>query len=296
MGNDLEGKTREGNFLRFAVLALGIMGVSTGSIFVRLADTHPLVKCLYRTLFASLIFLPFAIRRRAEFKTLTRRDLSLGLLSGVLLSLHFTTWITSLDYTTVASSVILVDLVPVWVALINLIMGKGRPSRIMWACIFLSVIGASIVGYGDFSFSGDALLGDMLALVGGIFAAGYIYCGGEVRHKLSLPSYAVLCYGSSAVIILASVLALGLEITGFSGKTWGALLGMALLAQVVGHSSYNWALGYFSTGFISITLLGEPIGSSILAYFLFGEYPAGFKLVGFALLIASIVVSARAET
>jgi drug/metabolite transporter (DMT)-like permease len=202
---------------------------------------------------------------------------------------------TSLDYTAVASSVMLVNTVPVWIVLINFATGKGRPSRVMRLCILLSVAGTFIVGYGDLSSGGNSLFGDALALVGGVMAAAYIFCGGEVRSKLSLASYATLCYGACAVVMWAVVLAMRLEIAGFTTETWLAFLGMAVLAQVVGHSSYNWALGYFSTGVVSIALLGEPLGGAILAYIMFGEFPAGVKLAGFALLIAAIVISARAE-
>jgi drug/metabolite transporter (DMT)-like permease len=278
------------------VLFMGILGVSTGAIFVRLAETHPFVKSAYRVTFASLILLPYALCfHRDELRRLSRRDVAFTLLSGFFLSIHFATWVTSLDYTTVASSVILVDTIPVWMAFINMAAGRGKPSRVMWFCITLSVIGASIVGYGDLAFSGKALWGDFLALVGGAMAAAYIFCGGEVRKKLSLAPYVALCYSACAILMWALVLALGLEISGFSNKTWLAILGMTLLAQVLGHSCYNWALGYFSTGFVSIALLGEPIGSAILAYFLFNEYPTGFKLVGFAILAASIILSAREE-
>ncbi|MDR1943919.1 MAG: DMT family transporter [Synergistaceae bacterium] len=288
--------SRARKLIPFIVLLFGVAGVSTGSIFVRLADAHPFVKSAYRVTIASLVFLPFALAfNRNEFRNLKPRDFALTVLSGAFLAFHFATWISSLDYTTVASSVILVDTIPIWIALINLLLGKGRPSRTMWLCIFMSVAGASIIGFGDLSFSGDALFGDALALIGGVMAAAYIYCGGEARNKLGLAPYAVLCYGSCSVIMWGVVFIMGLDAAGFTADTWIAILGMGILSQVVGHSSYNWALRYFSTGFVSIALLGEPIGSAILAYFLFDEYPAGFKLAGFALVIASIVMSGRAE-
>jgi drug/metabolite transporter (DMT)-like permease len=282
--------------LSLFVLTIGILGVSTGAVLARLAIAHPFVKSAYRVSFAALVITPIAVAfYRDEFRRLVRRDVVFTLLAGFFLSLHFAAWISSLDHTTVASSVILVDTLPVWTALINMASGRGKPSRGMWFCIALSLAGVSIVGQGDLAVSGRALWGDFLALLGGAAAAAYIFCGGEVRKKISLVPYAALCYGSSAVIMWAVVLAMNLPTTGFSRETWAAFLGMAILAQVIGHSCYNWALGYFSTGFVSISLLGEPIGSAVLAYFLFGEYPTGFKLIGFALLTASIVMSALEE-
>jgi drug/metabolite transporter (DMT)-like permease len=286
----------KGKFFPFIVLVIGMTGVSSGAIFARLALAHPFVKSAYRLSFAALVFWPAALLFHGdEFKKLRRRDLTITLLSGAFLSMHFATWMTSLDYTTVASSVMLVNTIPIWIALINALLGKGAPTPAMWFCILFAVTGSSIVGYGDLSFNGDALFGDTLAVAGGIAAAAYIVCGGEVRAKLSLFPYAALCYGAAALILWGAVFIMGLDVTGFTTETWLAFIGMSLMAQVFGHSSYNWALGYFSTGFVAIALLGEPIGAAVLAYFLFDEYPTGLKLAGLVILLVSIVIAARSE-
>ncbi|MDR1514451.1 MAG: DMT family transporter [Synergistaceae bacterium] len=280
----------------FMILLMGVVGVSTGSIFARLAQAHPLVKSAYRLSLALIILWPAALLlHKDEFKKLGRRDLAVTMLSGVFLALHFATWMSSLDYTTVASSVMLVNTIPIWIALLNAALGKGFPSFSMWLCMLCATVGASIVGYGDLSFSGEALWGDALALAGGIAAAAYIICGGEVRAKLSLLPYTALCYGTAALIIWCAVLLMDLKVTGFGTETWLAFTGMAFLSQVIGHSSYNWALRYFSTGFVAIGLLGEPIGAAVLAYFLFDEYPSGFKLAGLVILLVSIVIAAKSE-
>ncbi|MDR1471198.1 MAG: DMT family transporter [Synergistaceae bacterium] len=278
------------------VLAVGVMCISTGSIFARLADAPALVKSAYRVGIASLVFIPAALAyHRDEFRRLTRRDVCVTMLSGMFLSLHFAAWISSLDYTTVASSVILCNTIPIWIAVVNIALGRGRPGRTMWISILLSVTGACIVGYGDMSFDRNALFGDALALVGAIGGAVYIMCGAESRKKLSLTAYAALCYGFSAVVLFCAVLLAGCPLTGYAPSTWGAFAGLALMSQVLGHSSYNWALGYFSAGFIAIMLLGEPLGSSILAFLLFREMPTAMKLAGCAILMASIVLAARSE-
>jgi drug/metabolite transporter (DMT)-like permease len=222
--------------------------------------------------------------------------LALCVASGLFLALHFATWIASLDYTSIASSVILVDTIPIWVALFNLALGAGSVSRRMWASVLLSVAGAAAVGYGDIAFEGDALKGDALAIAGAVSAAIYIMCGKAVRKKLGLVPYIALCYGSAAVFLWGAVLIGGYRLTGFSGVTWGAFIGSAVMSQILGHSSYNWALGYFSAGFVGIMLLGEPIGSAILAYFLFGEVPTPVKFAGFALLLTAIVMAAKEES
>lgn len=288
----LKGK----NFLPIFVMILGVMGISSGAIFARLADAHPLVICAYRVGIASCAIVPFALFFNwREYRRLERADVLRTLFAGLFLACHFAAWITSLSYTTVASSVVLVNTIPIWVTLINFLRGVQRPSRRMCSCVLLSFLGAAIVGYGDLSFSGEALWGDFLALAGAVFAAAYILFGKEVRKKLNLMPYVALCYASAAFLLWAVVLAMGLEISGFSQTTWGAFFGMALFSQILGHSSYNWALRYFSAGFVAILLLGEPIGSAVLAYFLFDEIPAPIKFIGFVLLLSSILLIAREE-
>lgn len=278
------------------MLILGVMGVSSGSIFARLADADSLVICAYRVGIASCVLVPIAfLFNRHEYRTLERGDFLRTFAAGFFLACHFATWITSLSYTTVASSVVLVNTIPIWVALIDFFRGVHRPSRKMWFCVLLSFAGAAIVGYGDLSFSGEALWGDSLAVAGAVFAAGYILCGKEVRKKLTLMPYVALCYGTAAILLWSVVLVLGLRITGFPTATWGAFFGMAIFSQVIGHSSYNWALRYFSAGFVAIMLLGEPIGGALLAYFLFDEVPTPIKFAGFALLLFSIVAASREE-
>jgi drug/metabolite transporter (DMT)-like permease len=278
------------------VLAIGVACISFGAIFARYADSPPLVKCAYRVGISAAIAVPFAlIFHRREYRGLSRREICLNVLSGLFLALHFAAWITSLDYTSVASSVILVDTIPIWTAIFNLVFGIAKPSRTMWFCVFLSVAGAAIVGYGDISFDRRALFGDALAVAGGAAAAAYIICGREARRKLGLVPYIGLCYGTAALALWAAVIVMGYPVTGFSAVTWGAFAGSALMSQLFGHSSYNWALGYFSSGFVGIMLLGEPIGSAILAYILFDEIPTPVKFAGFALLLTAIVTAAGDE-
>ena len=279
------------------VLTVGVMCISFGSIFARFADAPSLVKSAYRIGLADVIVVPYAlIFHRREYLALSRKEFCLCVASGFFLALHFATWIASLDYTTVASSVILVDTIPIWIALFSVAAGTARMSGKMWASVLLSFTGACIVGYGDISFSGESLKGDALAIAGAVLAAMYIMCGREARKKLGLVPYVALCYGSAAVFLWAAVLVGGYPLTGFTNVTWAAFIGSAVMAQILGHSSYNWALGYFSAGFVGIMLLGEPLGSAILAYFLFDEVPTPVKFAGFALLLCAIVIAAREES
>ncbi|MCL2684316.1 MAG: DMT family transporter, partial [Synergistaceae bacterium] len=292
--NDLRGMPPA---VPIVVLTVGVMCISFSSIFARYADAPALVKSAYRVGFSALIVVPYAFFfHRREYGAMSRRDFGLCAASGFFLAVHFATWIASLDYTTIASSVILVNTIPIWIALFGIATCSVLMSSRMWVSVMLSFLGAGIVGYGDISFSGEALKGDMLAVAGAMSGAGYILCGRTARKKMGLVPYIALCYGSAAVFLWGAVLVCGYRVTGFSNVTWGAFIGSAVMSQILGHSSYNWALGYFSAGFVGIMLLGEPLGSTILAFFLFGEAPSPVKLAGCALLLCAIAIAAKEES
>ncbi|MBW2437454.1 MAG: DMT family transporter [Deltaproteobacteria bacterium] len=284
-------------FNPYLALIIGTMAVSTGAIFARLADAPSLVIAAYRLGIASLILAPVTWwKAREEIASLSKRDLKLAVISGFFLALHFATWISSLDYTSVANSVVLVNTNPLWVGLLTPFIAKEKVKRAALISIVISVIGGAIIGYGDFATGGKALLGDGLALAGSLCAAVYLLLGRTLRRKLSLLPYIFICYGSAAVILWVIVLSLGLPISGFSTSTVAAFWGMALIAQIMGHSTYNWALKWLSAGLIAVSLLGEPIGSTILAYILFDEGLTVYKIVGGGIILSAIYIAASTET
>ncbi len=279
------------------ILVVGIFAVSTGAIFVRLADAPALVIAAYRCTLATLLLAPLAwMRSREELRRLSRREWGLALVSGFFLALHFAAWISSLDYTTVASSVLLVNTNPLWVGLLTPFLSSDRLTRLTVLGIAISVVGGIVIGAGDFRIGGQTLLGDGLALLGAITVTFYLLIGRRLRQGVSLLTYVVLCYGAAALILLAIVLLLGLPLTGYSRETYFWLLALALIPQLIGHSSYNWALGWFSASFIAVTLLGEPIGSTLLALFILHERPDPATLQGGVLILLGIYLAARGET
>jgi drug/metabolite transporter (DMT)-like permease len=274
-------------------LVTGVLAVSTGAIFVRLSEAHPLVTAAWRVGLATLFIAPFAWwRARAELRALTRADLALAMLSGVFLALHFATWIASLSHTSVANSVVLVNTNPVWVALLTPWLTRDRVSRRAWLGVLVSVAGAGVIGWGTIAGGSRAWLGDGLALAGGLAAAGYLLLGRRLRERLSLLAYITVCYSSAAVVLWVAVLTAGLPCTGFPLPTWGALLGMAVISQCLGHSSYNWALKHFGASVIAVSLLGEPVLSSLAAWWLFGEVLNGTQAIGAAFILTGIYLSA----
>lgn len=277
-------------------LVTGVLAVSTGAIFVRLAEAPAMVIAAYRVGLASLILAPIAWwRARDELLSLEKHDYLLAGLAGLFLALHFATWISSLNYTSVANSVVLVNTNPLWVGLLTPLISKDRLTLMTKISIVVCVIGGVVIGIGDFATGGQALWGDFLALVGSICAAMYLLLGRNLRRKLSLLAYIFLCYGSAAIILCPFVIVLRLPVVGFSTGTYAALVSMALIPQIIGHSSYNWALKWFSASFIAVTLLGEPIGATILAYIIFGETLTWAKFVGGSLILAAIYLAARGE-
>jgi len=278
------------------ILILGIIGVSTGSIFARLADAPALVTAAYRVGLASLILVPLAAwKARDELRSLSFGDIRLAVLSGFFLALHFATWISSLDYTAIANSVVLVNTVPLWVGLFTPLIAKERLARATLISIIISVGGGVIIGFGDFATGGRALLGDLLAVIGAICAAIYLLIGRNLRRKLSLISYVALCYGSAALFLWLVVLVLKLPLTGYSTQTVAAFWAMALISQILGHTSYNWALKWFSAGFVAVALLGEPIGATLMAYIIFDEGLTWAKFIGGLFILSAIYIAAAGE-
>jgi len=280
----------------YFALVSGVIAVSTGAIFARLAEAPALVIAAYRVGLAAVILAPLAFWKvRREIYRLSGNDVLLSIVSGVFLALHFAAWISSLDYTSVANSVVLVNTNPIWVALMTPLITAERMNRASFGSIAISVAGVVIIGSDDWATGNDALWGDFLAIIGGVCAAMYLLLGRKLRQKLSLLAYIFVCYGSAAAILWLMVLLLQLPVSGFSTSTWAAFGAMALITQLVGHSSYNWALKWVGTGLIAVSLLGEPIGSTLLAYFIFDEGLTWMKMIGGGLILAAIYLAAINE-
>lgn len=276
------------------VLSLGVFAISTGAIFARMAEAPPLVIAAYRVGLATLFLLPFTARRAVrEIASLDRSDILRGVASGVFLALHFATWISSLFYTSVASSVVIVNAIPLWTGLLSPLMTGDPFSPSLKKGLLLALPGAVIISWGDFALGWSALWGNFLALQGSFFAALYILLGRKVRPRISLGSYVTLNYGTAAVVLWIVVLAFGLPVAGYSTGTWSAFFLMALVPQLLGHSSYNWALRWLTGGTVALCLLGEPVGSSLLAALFLGEPITLVKVLGGGLILAGIYLASK---
>jgi drug/metabolite transporter (DMT)-like permease len=295
------------------VIVFGILAVSTGSIFVRYAQVYApsIVIAAYRLGLATLFLVPVAlIKHRSDLVNIQGRNRWLAIGSGIFLALHFVTWISSLEFTTVVSSVVLVSTAPIWVALLSPITVKEPLTKPILIGMGLAFGGVIVVGVSDVcsidsgkllcpSFNdfirGGAFIGDLLALAGAWMAAGYLLIGRRLRGGISLVPYIFVVYGIAAIVLIGLMFASGQSAIGYPPQTYVWLILLALVPQLMGHSSFNWALGYLSAAFVSITLLGEPIGSAVLAYILLDETPTILKIIGAILILAGIFVASRGE-
>lgn len=297
------------NFPPQLMLLLGILAVASASLLIRFAqrEVSSLIIAAYRMGLSGLILIPFAIPRyKAELRRLSRRELLLAAFAGVLLAMHFATWILSLEYTSVASSVVLVTTNPLWVALLAPFVLKERLTRLIVIGLLVALIGTVVIGISDACQQtaaglacpplrefvlGKAFWGDLLALAGAWSGAGYILIGRSLRPKLSLTPYIFLVYGLAGLVLIAMVAGSGQPAFGFSPVIYLYLLLLALLPQLLGHSSFNWALAHLPASYVSIALLGEPVGASFLAAVILGEIPGGLKLAGIGLILAGILIA-----
>lgn len=289
------------------VLFFGILVVSTASIFIRYAqrEAASIVIAAYRLVLAALILLPLVLfRSRGELKRLTRRQILLVMLSGIFLSLHFATWITSLEYTTVASSVVLVSTSPLWVALLSPLVLNERPSGRVVLGMGIALIGGLLVGVSEacslgsgglvcpdagIFLQGDAFLGNLLALAGAVTAAAYLLVGRFLRPTMSLGVYIFTVYSTAAVALVIMALFSGKPLGGFSPPVYFLLSALAVGPQLLGHTSFNYGLKYLSAAFIAVALLGEPIGSTLLALIILKEAPAVLEVIGGIIILAGII-------
>ncbi len=288
----------------YVALGFGVLVVSSSAILVRYAQADgvpSLSIAALRLALAALILTPLAAARAsAEIRALSRPDLLLGLAAGGLLAAHFALWISSLAYTSVASSTALVTTNPVWIALASMLILHERPSAGLALAIAFALGGSSLIFLADGGGGGapqpDPLLGNTLAILGAVSVSGYLLIGSVLRRRLSLLAYVWLIYTGCAALLVLIALVAGEPLWGFSASGWAILLGLALGPQLLGHTVFNWALKHVSATFIALTILGEPIGSALLALLLFGESFSLVQGAGFSVLLLGIFLAARNET
>jgi drug/metabolite transporter (DMT)-like permease len=294
------------------VLFAAILAVSTSSVFIRFAqaDAPSLVIATLRLTCATLLLAPLALtRHRNELQTLTRYELLLGALSGIFLAAHFATWISSLEYTSVASSVVFVSTGPLWVAMLSPMLLREQLTRVALIGLAIAILGGTIIGLSDACvwegglkcpeldeiMQGSAMWGNFLALAGAWTVSGYLIIGRKLRAKMSLIPYIFLVYGLCAMVLTIIMFAAGQSPLGYPARTYGWIFLLAAFPQLIGHSTYNWVLRYIPATLVAIITLVEPIGSAILAYFVLQETPSNSVLFGGLLILVGIYLASRSK-
>jgi drug/metabolite transporter (DMT)-like permease len=285
----------------YAILGAGVLVVSTAAIMIRYAhaDGVPsLAIAAWRLALAALLLLPLVLARSAaELRGLGRTQWLLALASGAFLGAHFASWIISLEYTSVASSVALVTTNPIWIALFSWLILRERLSLRLSMAIALALGGSAAIFLAD-EAGGPAtqpMLGNTLAVIGSLTVCGYLLIGRKLRGGMNLLPYITIVYGCAALCLMAAALAAGVKLSGYSPFAWAMLAGLALGPQLLGHSAVNYALRHLSATVIAVAVLGEPIGSTLFAWLFFGETVGLAKLVGMGLLLGGIFLAATAK-
>lgn len=281
------------------VLVAAVLAISWAGPLVRFTDAPALAVAAWRLTLSTAIILPLTLRNRASLRQLNSRDVMLALVAGLFLAVHFWAWIASLEYTTVASSVVLVSMQPMFVAGLSILFLRERPHRMQWAGVFVGIAGAMLIGWGDFSGGARALWGDTLALSGAAFVSVYYIIGRELRQKLDLWCYTGLVYGTAATILLiACVVMPGVELTGYSSRDWLIFAALAAGPMMIGHTGINYALRYLPAYLANLAALGEPVGALLLAWLLpaIRETPTTTGLLGSALVLSGILVGTWRRT
>ena len=280
------------------VMAAAVFAIGWAGPLVRFTGAPALVVAAWRLIFsvAAIAAVLAARRHLGDVLRLSRRDWLLALASGTLLAAHFWSWIASLQWTSVASSVVLVNSQPVFVALFSAVFLGERASRRQWAGIGVAVAGAAVIGWGDFGAGASPLYGDLLAVAGAVFAAGYYVIGRDLRQRLDLWVYVGVVYGVAALALTVAVVASpSAGLWGHSSTDWLVFAALAAGPMMIGHTGVNYALRYMPAYVANLATLGEPVGATIIAWALpaIREVPSVQVVVGGVLVGAGILVGLR---
>jgi drug/metabolite transporter (DMT)-like permease len=277
--------------LALPAVAVGVLAVSAAAIFIRLAEAPAVAVAFWRCALGAAILLPPAIVRRDAFPR--GRTLYVGMASGVALGAHFGFWISSLDYTSVAASVVLVSTQPVFVAIFAYLLFGERTSPLSFAGILVALAGTAVIA-GDGSVGSAAILGNALALVGAVTVAVYVLIGRSSRTGgVGVLPYSVVVYSAAAITLLGAALLLDARLWGYSGETWFWLWAITLGPQIMGHTVFNWALRYVEASIISGTILAEPVVSALLAWLILAEKPGLQTVLGGGVVLAGLFLLLR---
>ena len=302
--NQSPGYSKSTPVTAYIVVLIAIATTSSAAILIRFAldeNMPPVLIVAARLLIASLVLTPLTARSYLPtIAGLSRKELLLIAISGICLAVHFTAWVTSLQYTTVLVSVVVVSTGPIWVAILEVIFLKISLSRLVVAGLIVALIGGAMIGFpAEIAMASNAengtLIGALLAWVGALSLSAYMLIGRKMRARLPVIPYVWLVYGIATLFMLAIILISATPVLGFSMEGYLILLAMGLVPQLLGHSSFNYLLEYFPAALVSMFSQLEPIGSAVLALILFRELPPNQQIIGSLIIIVGVITASRGE-
>jgi len=277
----------------YLAVLVGVLAVSFSSLFVRLATAPALIIATYRLLFTFLVMAPLSLRKWEDLQAMGLRRLLLTAAGGLFLALHFVTWFISLNYTSVASSVVLVTTQPIFVVLGSLFFFKERISRLAFLGGMLAITGSVIIGAADFQAGSRALFGDLMALVAAVMVAGYLLISRHLRKDVPLEAFTAVTYGTSSLALVIAALASGTPFSGYPPRDWLLFVALSLVCTVMGHTVFSWVLRYVQASVVSVSILGEPLGAILWASVFLGEPPTLRQMIGGAVIISGLYLFTR---
>ncbi|STX10411.1 Predicted permease, DMT superfamily [Kurthia zopfii] len=273
------------------VIFIGVLSVSASAIFVKLSTAESGTIAFYRMFLSVLIMLPLFLKNNLhELKEIRSRDWVFSTIAGILLAFHFILWFESLRYTSVASSTVLVTLQPLFAIFGTYFFFKEKITLKSVLAMIIAIGGSFLISWGDFQVGGTAFYGDILALIACALVTGYMLFGQDLRRRIGLTTYTIIVYTVSAVTLAIYMLVKGESFTTDDPMNWLWFLLLAIVPNLLGHNLFNWALKYVSANTISIAILFEPVGASIMAFLVFGEVLISSQYIGGAIVIIGILL------
>jgi drug/metabolite transporter (DMT)-like permease len=276
------------------LMAVAVVGISLSGPLTALVAAPVLAIAFWRNAAGAAALLPVLVtRERRTLSGLRLRDLRSSGLAGLFLAAHFAAWLPSLSMTTVAASIALVTTTPIWTALISRLAGIRLPVAVWWGLV-LAVVGAALIAGVDVTVSVRAVAGDGLALLGGIFAAGYVLAGARARERLATSAYTVICYSVCAVVLAVAAVVVHVPLAGFSARDWWLIAAITFVAQLLGHTLLNLVLSRVGPTMVSLVILLEVPGSLIVALVLLHQAPPLLALPGMLAVVVGVGLVIRA--
>lgn len=277
-------------------LIVGMIAISFAPIIVRYSDAPASIQGMYRMLFTLALMLPFGTKQLPAIRSISKKDWVLLGVAGLFLGVHFLLWMESIDYTSIASSTIILSLEPVLVMIGAFFFFKDKPARMAVAGLIVAFAGVCWIGSGDLGVSRSAFTGDLLSFLSTVAVAANMLLAKVIIARVSSYLYSLIVFTVSFLFFTVFNLAAGVPLTGYPAKEWLLFLLLAIVPTVLGHMIFNWLLKYISATTISMSVFAEPVGASILAIFLFQEMLSGFQIFGGVLVIAGLMLYLKAQS